>query len=66
MAWPIHVTVGSPWLLRSAAPSLATRGSSMRRGEKVAAHMRRTKNEVRVQKGGRAKSGLALAKPCSR
>jgi len=36
------------------------------RGEKVLAQMRATKNRVRVQKGGRAKSGFVLAKPCWR
>ena len=66
VAWPIQVTVGAATLARRAAPSLSTRGSSARRGRKVVAHMRVTKNVVRVQNAGRAKSGLALAKPCWR
>src|SRR5678816_919601 len=66
VAWPIQVTVGSVWFARSATPSPVTGGSSRRRGAKVAAHMRRMKNVVRVQKGGRPNSGLALAKPCWR
>jgi hypothetical protein len=66
VAWPTQVMVGSAPLARSAAPSLATRGSSTVRGEKVAAQIRVAKNRVRVQKGGRVKSGLALTKPCWR
>src|SRR5207302_34868 len=66
VAWPIQVTVGAAPLARRAAPSLSTWGRSARRGRKVVAHMRVTKNVVRVQNGGRVKSGLALAKPCWR
>ena len=66
VAWPTQVTVGSAPLARSAAPSLGMRGKVTVRGLTVLAQMRRAKNAVRVQKGGRAKSGLALAKPCWR
>jgi hypothetical protein len=66
VACPIHVIVGSAWLARRTAPSLATRGSVIVRGAKIDARMRATKKRVRVHRGGRPKAGLSLAKPCSR
>ena len=66
VAWPTHVTVGSPRFARRALPSLVTRGSVIVRGETIEAQMRLAKNAVRVQNAGRANAGLVLAKPCSR
>jgi hypothetical protein len=45
---------------------LGTTGKVTVRGVKIEAQMRAAKNVVRVHHGGRAKAGLALAKPRSR
>ena len=62
VACPIHVTVGSEPLARRAAPSLASRGTSI---VLALAQARFQMKAKRAAPDGRSKAGLVLRKPPS-
>src|SRR5262245_30024976 len=66
VAWPTHVTTGLPGFARRRSRSGSASGKLARLGVKVVDQMRPVKKDHRVQKPGRAQSGLRLAKPRSR
>ena len=63
---PIHVTVGVPWLSRSARPSFATRTRFADLDRNVVNQMRENANFVLVQRPGLANSGFVLTNPPAR